>query len=92
MKDLQCTIKLREFEGFIYSNKNRWRVNKNKFDNIQVSKPSDKLLQAFSQLIKPLFEQIKNLSLKNLTLKQTRDLLLPRLISGEIDVEDMEIV
>jgi len=66
-------------------------VNKNKFDNIQVSKPSDKLLQAFSQLIKPIFEQIKNLSLKNQTLKQTRDLLLPRLISGEIDVENMEI-
>ncbi len=67
-------------------------VNKNKFDNIQVSKPSDKLLQAFSQLIKPIFEQIKNLSLKNQTLKQTRDLLLPRLISDEIDVENMEIV
>lgn len=67
-------------------------VNKNKFDNIQVSKPSDKLLQAFSQLIKPIFEQIKNLSLKNQTLKQTRDLLLPRLISGEIDVENLEIV
>ena len=66
-------------------------VNKNKFDNIQVAKPSDKLLQDFSQLLKPIFEQIKNLSLKNQTLKQTRDLLLPRLISSEIDVENMEL-
>lgn len=67
-------------------------VNKNKFDNIQIAKPDDKLLQKFSFLSKPLFEQVKILSLKNQTLKQTRDLLLPRLISGEIDVENLNIL
>lgn len=45
----------------------------------------------FEQIVKPIFEQIKNLSIKNEKLKQTRDILLPRLISGEIDVENLEI-
>ena len=51
----------------------------------------EKIIKEFNILITPLFEQIKNLSLKNQTLKQTRDILLPRLISGEIDVEKMNI-
>ena len=46
----------------------------------------------FEQIVKPIFEQIKNLSNKNENLKQTRDTLLPRLISGEINVENMEII
>ena len=46
----------------------------------------------FNNLICPIFEQIFNIETKNKTLKQTRDLLLPRLISGEIDVENLEIM
>lgn len=49
-------------------------------------------IQKFENIIASFFESIKNLSLKNETLKQTRDLLLPRLISGEIDVENLEIL
>lgn len=51
----------------------------------------EKVIKKFNIIITPLFEQMKNLSLKNQTLKQIRDLLLPRLISGEINVENMEI-
>jgi len=32
-----------------------------------------------------------NLQEKNINLRKTRDLLLPRLISGEIDVENLDI-
>lgn len=52
----------------------------------------EKIIKEFNILITPLFEQIKNLSLKNQTLKQTRDILLPRLISGEIDVENLKVL
>jgi type I restriction enzyme S subunit len=31
------------------------------------------------------------LDLKNCNLRQTRDLLLPKLISGQLDVEDLDI-
>jgi type I restriction enzyme, S subunit len=34
---------------------------------------------------------LNNLLEKNITLRQTRDLLLPKLISGEVDVEGLDI-
>ncbi|WP_448267424.1 hypothetical protein [Nostoc sp. DSM 114159] len=39
----------------------------------------------------PMFDLVLNLIQKNINLRQTRDLLLPKLISGEIDVEQLEI-
>ena len=54
--------------------------------------PNENVIKMFNGLITPIFEQIANLTIKNTNLKQTRDLLLPRLISGEIDVENLEIV
>lgn len=53
--------------------------------------PNKEILLDFNKIIKPVFENIKNLLYKNQTLKQMRDLLLPRLISGGIDVEKLEI-
>lgn len=52
----------------------------------------EKVIELFDGLVTPFFEEIKNLTSKNEVLKQTRDLLLPKLISGEIDVENLEIV
>lgn len=54
--------------------------------------PNKEILLDFNKIIKPVFENIKNLLYKNQTLKQMRDLLLPRLISGEIDVENLEVI
>ena len=54
--------------------------------------PNKEIVQEFNKIIKPVFANIKNLLYKNKTLKQTRDLLLPHLISGEIDVENLEII
>jgi type I restriction enzyme, S subunit len=39
----------------------------------------------------PLFQQITLLEHKNQNLRKTLDLLLPKLISGEIDVSDLDI-
>ena len=36
-------------------------------------------------------QQIVNLDEKNTTLRRTRDLLLPKLISGEVDVSELDI-
>ena len=48
--------------------------------------PTEIILRSFDGLIKPFFEEIKILSQKNQLLQQTRDLLLPRLISGKLSV------
>ncbi len=53
--------------------------------------PSELILSQFQEFISPLFSQINKLTGKNTILRKTRDLLLPQLISGEIDVEGLEI-
>ncbi len=53
--------------------------------------PINSLSESFSNIITPLMTMINHLKHKNMKLKQTRDILLPRLISGEINVENMEI-
>lgn len=59
---------------------------------LKIKIPEENVIREFNEIITPFFSEISNFSLKNQTLKQTRDLLLPRLISGEIDVENMEVL
>ena len=66
-------------------------INSTIVKNMNILIPQRSILSEFNKSINSIFEQIKNLSIKNENLKQTRDLLLPHLISGEIDVENMEI-
>ena len=46
----------------------------------------------FTDLIIVILESIRLKQEQNQTLRKTRDLLLPRLISGRLDVEDLEMV
>ena len=48
--------------------------------------PPDGLLKSFESVIQPLVEQLRTLSFANQKLHAARDLLLPRLMSGEIAV------
>ncbi len=49
------------------------------------------ILHQFNNLIQEIVCKIHNLIFSNINLRQTRDLLLPKLISGEIDVSDLDI-
>lgn len=53
--------------------------------------PSDDLLKGFHEKAEPLFHQKHLLQKQSERLKQTRDLLLPRLISGKLSVENLDI-
>jgi len=53
--------------------------------------PNLKILKLFDDNILSIRKLIGNLLRRNTNLRQTRDLLLPRLISGELDVSDLEI-
>lgn len=46
--------------------------------------PDSNALEIFNSVVNPAIEQIRVLSLKNRNLKQQRDMLLPKLISGKI--------
>ena len=38
------------------------------------------------RIIAPIFTELKNLTIRNTDLQRTRDLLIPKLISGEVNV------
>ena len=61
-------------------------VNKTKFESLKILKPPTSLIREFNDICDPMFQQILILSRQNLKLRAARDLLLPRLMSGEIEL------
>lgn len=61
------------------------------FRKQRVVAPSLATLDSFAELVGPFLTCIKNLQLRDANLRQTRDLLLPKLISGEVDVSELDI-
>lgn len=51
----------------------------------------EKLIIQFEEISKTFFNEVGNLFFKNQNLRRTLDLLLPKLISGEVDVSKLEI-
>lgn len=56
-----------------------------------VVKPPNSLIQQFSDMVAPMLDSIRMMTMKNQNLRKTRDLLLPKLISGELDVSTLDI-
>ncbi len=61
-------------------------VNKTKFSNIHVLYPTEDLVNRYNKFCKPIFDNILALSKEILVSKKARDHLLPKLMSGEIEV------
>ncbi len=53
--------------------------------------PPDMILAAFDKLVVPIYDLISSLRAKKANLRRTRDLILPKLISEELDVSDLDI-
>ena len=67
------------------------RVKPDDFLGMFVLIPTELLLNRFCEKATPMIDICHTLRLKNINLRQTRDLLLPKLISGEIDVSELDI-
>ena len=61
-------------------------IGRDDLRSIKVVSPPDKLATTFEAVAGPLWSLLKNLTLQNRNLRAQRDLLLPKLISGEIEV------
>ena len=66
------------------------KFNKTDFKNLPIFLPPDDLLEQFHQIVKPMFELINENNTENQALTRTRDTILPRLMSGELDVSDID--
>jgi type I restriction enzyme, S subunit len=69
----------------------RQRVQEACFEKFLIAHPDPTTLDAFAEIASPMFKEVEIFGNKNANLRRTRDLLLPRLISGELDVENFDI-
>ncbi|MCC5839416.1 MAG: restriction endonuclease subunit S [Opitutales bacterium] len=64
----------------------RQRVQESCFEKFILAVPPPPLQAAFTETVRPMFGQIRNLTLQNQKLRAARDLFLPKLMNGEIAV------
>lgn len=56
---------------------------------MKVVVPDEAMLKMMADALEPMYELEMRLKRKNVNLRAQRDLLLPKLVSGEIDVSDI---
>ena len=62
-------------------------IGKDDFNNIDILIPSERAIQEFEYAAKPMDEKIFTNSVHIRTLSRLRDMLLPKLMSGEVKVK-----
>ena len=66
-------------------------LNKEQFSKIEINIPDDISMNYFHQIISPLFNDIFNNQKENLLLSALKNNILPKLLSGELDVSNIDI-
>ena len=84
MKNIEPIFKGFESEGTVFGS-----LNKNNFENIEVLIPGKTIISEFEKIINPIDNKILNNTLEIQILTQTRDSLLPRLMSGKERVNSL---
>ena len=67
------------------------RVRRGSLEEFKVAEPNTESLHQFTDIVRPMFQQVRILANANNNLRQARDLLLPRLISGEVELPDLAL-
>ena len=86
-----CLARSDEFRGVAIKSMSgatgRQRVQEQCFNDFQIAQPPRALLDRFSAIVAPSFRLIYKLHLQIQNLRPTRDLLLPRLLSGQLELQ-----
>ena len=53
--------------------------------------PEEEILQRFNTVVKPIFLQMQNITRESHTIADIRDTMLPKLMSGELDVSEVKL-
>ena len=67
------------------------KISQANLRSVQVVIPPQNELDKFNELIRPMFDQIRQHQEQNNTLTAMRDALLPKLMSGEVDISAIQI-
>ena len=66
-------------------------INKDALHSMKIILPPQHLQYRFEELVSPMEKHIRDNYTETCNLQVTRDTLLPKLMSGEIDVSEVEI-
>ena len=66
-------------------------INRNALNDMPIDIPSEDAIAAFEAIARPMDDMIQSNYEENCRLQELRDALLPRLMSGEVDVSDIDI-
>ncbi len=81
------TLKLLDFESF-NSGAGVPTLNQNHLHKLKMWVADESLQKKFKLMVEPMFQKVEILRQQNTQLRQIRDRLLPRLISGKLEVKD----
>ncbi len=81
MKNLEPVFNGFEGEGTVFGS-----INKSNFESIEIIVPSNEIIYEFETVVNPLDDKILENTKQIQTLTQTRDTLLPKLMSGQISL------
>ena len=82
MKNIEPIFRGFESEGTVFGS-----INKANFENIEIIVPEKSIIKEFEKIVNPIDNKILENANQIQTLTQTRDSLLPRLMSGKIEVK-----
>lgn len=66
-------------------------ITKGAFKRFEFVKPSSAVLSAFGEMVLPVESQIRTIEEADERLTATRHLLLPRLVTGQLDISDVDL-
>lgn len=80
-----CVANMNEIKGRA-SGTTFAEISKNTFREISIIVPNQEILDIFKNKLESIYDQITKNAKENISLAQIRDLLLPKLLSGEIEL------
>ena len=86
LRNLRETIQMFGSTGTTMTN-----LSKGKFSSLKILRPDKNIVRDYHALVKPMFVQMQSILQRTRILIRSRELLLPRLISGKLSVENLDI-
>ncbi len=83
-----CYLSSSKIQGVIYSHSKGSTIQHagSSINHFKIKLPKETSLDDFKGLSNPIYDLMKNLLMQNIKLREARDILLPRLMSGQIEV------
>lgn len=83
-----CYLSSSKIQGVIYSHSKGSTIQHagSSINHFKIKLPKESSLENFIRLSNPIYDLMKNLLMQNIKLREARDILLPRLMNGQIEV------